>query len=56
MMEVVMNDFRNSLMEKYKALVRRFIEALSNNSPAKEIDRINKEIKQTILQMNQAGV
>jgi hypothetical protein len=50
-----MHTLRYILTEKYRALVRLFSEALRNNRPASELDSINKQIRNTILKLNQVG-
>jgi hypothetical protein len=50
-----MTSLKYRLNEKYRQLMKRFVEALTNNRPARELERINQEIKQTILQLNQTG-
>ncbi|MCE3282383.1 MAG: hypothetical protein K0Q66_1120 [Chitinophagaceae bacterium] len=50
-----MHTLRYILTEKYRSLVRMFSEALQNNRPSSELEKINKQIRSTILQLNQVG-
>lgn len=50
-----MKTLRYRLNEKYRELVRRFIDALTNNRSAKELERITLEIKETIMLLNKTG-
>ena len=43
---------RKKLNDRYKALIRKFADALANNRSARELQKIREEIRQVIQQYN----